>query len=259
MASTVPEPKAKSVATTRVAKAKAAKPLTLAAPVRRRSRLAPEDRAEQILDVAARLLMADGFTEVTMERLGREAQISKALVYNYFPSRNDLLRALMERELKRSRVEQLQAVKASAGDFHELLRSTTKLAIVNMQQNGALLNKLWAEPVVVRAIAESEHTARSEAMAYFARKANKHYGLPMDLATAIVDMHMAMTGAAARHYADGRVDADAVTEVCLTIIYGSFEALQRRYGKPNGLAPATALKPDRPATRKRRGAAEALV
>ncbi len=252
MASTVLEPKAKTVSTSRVANATAANSVTVLVPGRRRSRLAPEDRAEQILDVAARLLMEDGFTEVTMERLGREAGISKALVYNYFPSRNDLLRALMERELKRSRVEQLHAVKASAGDFHELLRSTTKLAIVNMQQHGPLLNKLWAEPAVVRAIAESEHTARSEAMAYFARKTNKHYGLPMDLATAIVDMHMAMTGAAARHYADGRVDADAVTDVCLTIIYSSFEALQKRFGKP-----VVAVKPGRPATGKRKSGVEA--
>lgn len=257
MASPVSKPQAKTVRKTRVANATATKSEVEAAPGRRRSRLAPEDRAEQILDVAARLLMEDGFTEVTMERLGREAGISKALVYNYFPSRNDLLRALMERELKRSRVEQLQAVKASAGDFHELLRSTTKLAIVNMQQHGPLLNKLWAEPAVVRAIAESEHTARSEAMAYFARKTNKHYGLPMDLATAIVDMHMAMTGAAARHYADGRVDADAVTDVCLTIIYSSFEALQKRFGKPAVSAPAVAVKPGRPATGKRKSGVEA--
>lgn len=52
--------------------------------MRRCQRLAPEARAGQILDVAACLLMQEGFTEVSMERLGREAGISKALVYIYF-------------------------------------------------------------------------------------------------------------------------------------------------------------------------------
>ena len=120
----------------------------------RRQRLAPEARAQQILDVAAKLLLDEGFTEVSMERLGREAGISKALVYNYFPNRNDLLRALLEREMAVLRESQAAAV-AQAKDFRDLLRQTTRIYIEHVHARGSLLRKLWAEPAVARAVADS--------------------------------------------------------------------------------------------------------
>ena len=100
-----------------------------------RRRLAPEARATQILDVAARLLMDEGFTEVSMERMGREAGVSKALIYNYFPNRNDLLRALLEREVGALRQTQVREV-AAAENFHDLVRRTTRLYIEHMQARG---------------------------------------------------------------------------------------------------------------------------
>ena len=50
-------------------------------PVRKtgkRTRLSPQLRKTQILDDAARLILEEGLTAVSMERLGREAGISKA-------------------------------------------------------------------------------------------------------------------------------------------------------------------------------------
>jgi AcrR family transcriptional regulator len=205
----------------------------------RRQRLAPEERSDQILDVAARLLMEEGFTEVSMERLGREAGISKALVYNYFPSRNDLLRALLERETQRVRAITVDAALSAGGDFVQLLRATTKVAIQIMQERGHLLSKLWAEPAVVRAVADEVRRHREEDVAFLARKLHKLYGVPLDIATATVNMQMASTGAAAEHFSDGRMDADAVTEICLTMILGSLEALQRKYAKPESAGKAS--------------------
>ena len=51
-----------------------------------RTRLSPKARKNMILDSAAKLVAEEGVSAVTMERLGTEAEISKALVYNYFPS-----------------------------------------------------------------------------------------------------------------------------------------------------------------------------
>ena len=44
-----------------------------ATPKAPRRRLAPEDRVEQILDCAGQLIMDGGLTEISMERLGRDA------------------------------------------------------------------------------------------------------------------------------------------------------------------------------------------
>jgi TetR/AcrR family transcriptional regulator, fatty acid biosynthesis regulator len=206
---------------------------TSAAP--RRQRLAPEARADQILDVAARLLLAEGFTEVSMERLGREAGISKALVYNYFPNRNDLLRALLEREMGLLRESQSAHVRA-AESFEDLVRRTTRLYIENMKSRGALLRKLWAEPAVAGSLADTNLRERDKAMQYLARRVAKEYGLPQDVALSAVDMSMAMTEAAAQHLSQSHDDVDFATDICVTLLLGGLDALARRHAKAQAAA-----------------------
>lgn len=205
----------------------------------RRQRLAPETRAAQILDVAARLLLDEGFTEVSMERLGREAGISKALVYNYFPNRNDLLRALLEREMAVLHESQFEAVKA-ATDFRDLVRRTTRLYIGRMQSRGALIRKLWAEPAVARSLAAVDLRRREQAMRYFARQVTEVYGLPREVALPAVEMQMAMTEAAALSKSD---DVDFATDLCVTLLLGGLDALARKHAK--GAAAKGLAKPAR--------------
>ena len=211
------------------ARAVAPRPLP-AASERRRQRLAPEARAAQILDAAARLLLSEGFTEVSMERLGREAGVSKALVYNYFPNRNELLRALLLREMGLMRESQTVAVNA-AETFEELVRRTTRLYIENMKSRGALLRKLWAEPAVAGSLAEENLRGRDEAMRYLARRVSREYGLPREVALPAVDMQMAMTEAAAQHLAQSHDDVDFATEICVTLLLGGLDALKRRHAQ----------------------------
>ena len=64
----------------------------------KRTRLSPEARANQILEQTADLIQREGLAAVSMERLARDVGISKGLVYNYFPSRDALLAALLKRE-----------------------------------------------------------------------------------------------------------------------------------------------------------------
>ena len=48
------------------------------------------------------LVVEEGLAALTMERLAREVGISKALVYNYYASRETLLEALLQREQDRA-------------------------------------------------------------------------------------------------------------------------------------------------------------
>jgi AcrR family transcriptional regulator len=61
-------------------------------------RLSPEKRITNILDVAANIITQHGMSAATIERIAADADISKGLVYNYFPDRIDLLASLLERE-----------------------------------------------------------------------------------------------------------------------------------------------------------------
>ncbi|NOY37031.1 MAG: TetR/AcrR family transcriptional regulator [Chlorobi bacterium] len=56
-----------------------------------------EAREQQILDTACRLFANHGFHETSISQIAREAGISKGLIYNYFDSKESILRDLMKR------------------------------------------------------------------------------------------------------------------------------------------------------------------
>ncbi len=226
--------------------AKSARP-SAAPEKKRRQRLAPEARASQILDCAARLILDEGFTEVSMERLGREAGISKALIYNYFPNRNDLLRALLERELDVLRARQIGEVRASE-NFGDLVRRTTRIYVQHVKERGALLQRLWAETTVARSVAEKHLDSREEAMRYFAHRVSREYQLPADVALSAVDMQMAMTEAAAQHLSRSHGDVDFATDICVTLLLGGMDALAKVHGASKAKAKsASSSKTTKPA------------
>lgn len=63
--------------------------------------MAKKDRREQLLDVAACLVLDGQLSSLTMERLADHAGVSKSLPYNHFTSIEDALVVLYEREAVR--------------------------------------------------------------------------------------------------------------------------------------------------------------
>ncbi|MUL48286.1 TetR/AcrR family transcriptional regulator [Mycobacterium sp. CBMA293] len=63
-----------------------------------RSRLTPDQRRDQILDLGMEAFSALPFEQVAMEDIATQAGISRALIYHYFPSKKELFAALWARE-----------------------------------------------------------------------------------------------------------------------------------------------------------------
>lgn len=55
-----------------------------------------EDRREQIMDAALRVFARKGFNVATNKDIAQEARITPGLIYHYFKSKEDLLRAAIE-------------------------------------------------------------------------------------------------------------------------------------------------------------------
>ena len=75
------------------------------APKKRRqyaSRMAPEERREQLLDVALAISATRGLREVNMEAIARESGVTKPVVYSVFANTEAVLEALVEREQRRA-------------------------------------------------------------------------------------------------------------------------------------------------------------
>lgn len=62
---------------------------------------APTEKAESILAAARRTFLASGFGAVSMDAIAREAGASKATVYAYFSSKEELFGAVVAREGER--------------------------------------------------------------------------------------------------------------------------------------------------------------
>jgi AcrR family transcriptional regulator len=60
------------------------------------TRLDVDERRRQLLELGAELFARHGYEELSMSRIAREAGISKALLYHYFPSKQAYFSATLE-------------------------------------------------------------------------------------------------------------------------------------------------------------------
>ncbi|MEV0252059.1 helix-turn-helix domain-containing protein [Nocardia sp. NPDC050712] len=72
-----------------------------AAPAKKsgKRRMPAAERRAQLLDVARDMAAAEGFAAVTIERVARESDVARALIYQQFTDLSGLLTALLDREM----------------------------------------------------------------------------------------------------------------------------------------------------------------
>jgi len=120
---------------------------TSAAPPRRRryaQRLPADQRREQLLDAALSVLVREGYGNVTIEAIAREADVTRPVVYSAFDGLEPLLNALLDRTEKRG-LERSLAIIAAAGDPSDVDQWILRAAY-------ALIDEVRAEPDIWRPI-----------------------------------------------------------------------------------------------------------
>lgn len=189
-----------------------------------RRRLSPEARREEILNEAARLVLAEGVSAVNMERIGREAGASKALVYTYFPSRNDLLSALLLREYRHFQAHSRRLL-AEVDGFEAIVRATTAAWLDHVAERGPLINRLTNEPEIARAITAIDAEGRQDTAKYFGRLIAQRYDLDAARATMLAEILMGLTGAAGAYVSRVEADRDAILDDVATMIFAALNAV----------------------------------
>lgn len=197
----------------------------------KRRRLEPQVRRDLILDEAAGIIIAKGVSAVSMEGLGRAAGISKALVYNYFPSRAVLLSELLLREY---RVFQRGGLAAAehATDFEALVRVTTRAYLTHVATRGVLIQRLLNEPVVAQAIRGTEGEERQLTVRYFARAMSREFAVDAEVAATATDLLMGLTGAAGDYLFRSRGDIAAIEDMVVAMIMAAVRDLAARRAGP---------------------------
>lgn len=111
----------------------------------RRGRLTREARREQLLDVTKAIVGADGLHAISIDRVAREAGITRPVVYEHFRDLGGLLEALLTREGSRA-LTQLSAF-LPAGPVAPAAVNDVLIAML-----GGYLDAVQADPITWRLV-----------------------------------------------------------------------------------------------------------
>ncbi len=192
-----------------------------------RQRLSPEKRRSLILDHTAAMVARDGVASLSIEGIGKEAGISKSLVYAYFPNLTELLRALYQREMRRLRRLQAEAAR-SAETFEGLVRSVTHAYLSYINERGLIIERLQAEPSV-SAMHDPTEFGREAAVEYLTEIVIAHFDLPRETARAATDISFGLPASAGSYLHRHNLNLATLEDLTVTMIIGTFTQLKSEY------------------------------
>lgn len=181
----------------------------------------------RLLHVAARIVADEGLTAVSMRRVATEAGVSKALVYNYFPSCQQLLYELLRRESVAVHEKQV-AVAQGVTDFVELTRVVTRVYLRHVAEHGELLRPLMAEPALTAQLQRETRVGRPRAVRLFARLMSEQYGIPPQHAHAAADLLIGLSGAAGRRMQETGETPEYLEDLCVQLVMTGVQGLSAR-------------------------------
>ena len=200
----------------------------LSQPQKQRQRFAPEVRRRLILKHAAEIISDEGIAALSMERIGRQAGVSKSLIYAYFPNLTELLRELLHLELKNLRLRQMEASE-HAQTFEQLVRTVTHAYLEYIEEHGLLIQRLEAEPSVAQGRTGPADFARDASVNTVAEIISSNFDLPMEIAIPATDISYGLPQFAGDYLINHDVDKQFIEDLAVTMLIGSIEALQRNF------------------------------
>jgi AcrR family transcriptional regulator len=195
--------------------------------------MSPEARRKSIVEAAVDLILQTGHSSCTLEQVAEHAGISKALIYRYFPRREELLGAIMQNEFQALSGRGLDNVPRDA-PVEQVIRGTVERALRYYHDHGPILRLLSSDPSVVELAQRGNRSSRTRTTDYFVKTLRKHYGVPKDVALIAVTMVVNAPIHSMRYLQREKVDIDRTVEVWSEFIVGGWEALQKRYGNRRG-------------------------
>ena len=194
----------------------------------RRTRLVPEARRQLILDAAAQIVTVEGLSAVNMDRLGREAGVSKALVYNYFPNRIALLRALLLREVQLYQDKQ-RTDAARAHDMDTFIRVTTRAYLDHIADKGVLIQRLMNEPAIAAVMEDRDRADRQRTVAFLASRIREGTTMPDGIVHMMIELGLGLTGAAGAYLDKTGCNIDLLEDMLVSMIQANIAAVEAHY------------------------------
>ena len=193
----------------------------------RRRRLSPDERIREILDAADDLVLQDGISTLTMDKIARQAGASKALLYRYFSNMTGLLQALYEREHHQLQALHLAALNTPHG-FDEMVKLTEKINRENQNDRQLLLKRLEADDTARKAMAKTDQQGRSDVVKFLSKEITTHFDVPKDIAADAVRLALRFQEQDRLYSVQDQVKRD---EIWGAMMVGAMQELEKRFGK----------------------------
>jgi len=193
-----------------------------------RQRLSPDQRREQLLDHARRLIVERGMSACSLEEVAVQAGVSKALVYKYFPTRDALLKALVAQEY-----EILLAHGAWTKPdltFAQALQQANLDSFGYLQQRGAILREILGDGPTGRALGREDRAERVRRTWYFADKVAKTYGVSPRVALIGAVITTNVPGVASGALTRNGFTPEEAARFWTIFVLGGWAAVAARYG-----------------------------
>ena len=192
-------------------------------PLRPRTRMKIEDRREQLLDLAADLVLSEGVAEVTMKRLARAAGISEAQAHNCFSKRLDLLIALARRETL-ALEDRRRGVIARGHDATTAVVLSTITYLDEAQTRGPLLQALQQVPEVRAALREERIELVRLSRPAVLSSMQQRYGMSEAEALGANAILTAVVRRAGSLLAEGRIAQADAARITLSVVLGGMKS-----------------------------------
>ncbi|MDC1476966.1 TetR/AcrR family transcriptional regulator, partial [Porticoccaceae bacterium] len=166
---------------------------------KKRTRLSPEGRRNQLLDSARDLLLKEGFSGFTMDALASEAGVSNPLIYKYFDSRLVLLQDLWAREYE-SYALSVREELSKAENFDDVVRLFVNLNFKQLSLGG-ITHILGAQPELHEVTKERQSENVRKTGRFLVNTVEEMYHLKPSQASHVIALASGASIEAARHYA----------------------------------------------------------
>ena len=201
--------------------------MTLVAPARDGSgpqRLTGRQRREQLLDVAAEVVLEGGADAATMEGVAARAGVSKKLGYAHFANRDELLLALFDREVSELDAA-VAASLAGARSLEEQIGSMVHAYLDVLDGRGLLLRGLLQSQLGRGPIADRQADRQQRVWKFLAGLLVSGLGIPEVAATTAAAILLDALDGAIAVWAAGVLSRPEVEAVFLDMAMGALRAL----------------------------------
>lgn len=214
---------------------------------RKRSRLSPEERREQVIAAARTLILRDGLHLTTMKRIAKEIGISEAMAHNYF-SRHALLAELARRELR-----EMESARQSDIELGKDAQSRALLGTIRylreVERRGALIQILLTDPSVRSALKEERRSNSQTGLERRSAMLEREFGVPPSVSKDVTRILTAVSLRAGRLLANGKIDLETAERLLIPVITAGNRRMTEKWGRSGKIVSAAAA-PTPPARRR---------